>query len=111
MIVVTSQAIEGHRIVEYRGIVRGLVVRSPTIVQGFLGGLKGIIGGNIGSYTDMCETTRQQAYEFMVEHATQVGANAVISMRYDASDVGVPRAGATEVLCYGTAVVIAEAST
>jgi len=98
----------GYRIVEYRGMVRGLIVRSPTIMQSITGGLKNIIGGKIGAYTDMCETARQQAYDHMIEHAEQMGANAVIGVRYDASQVAAD--AATEVLCYGTAVVIQKIS-
>jgi uncharacterized protein YbjQ (UPF0145 family) len=104
--VTTTFGFEGYRIKEYRGIVRGIIVRSPTIVQGFLGGLKNVIGGKIGAYTQMCEQTRQQAYDLLVQHAVELGANAVIGLRYDASDVV---ATATEVLCYGTAVVIEKA--
>jgi uncharacterized protein YbjQ (UPF0145 family) len=78
-------------------------VRSPTIAQGFVGGLKNIIGGRIGAYTEMCEQARQQAYEVLIEHAQQVGANAIVGLRYDASEVA---NNATEVLCYGTAVII-----
>jgi uncharacterized protein YbjQ (UPF0145 family) len=103
MHVTTTFTIEGHEIVEYRGIVRGIIVRSPTIAQGIIGGLKNIVGGRIGAYTQMCEQTRQQAYEQMIQHATEMGANAIVGVRYDASEV-VDRA--TEVLCYGTAVVI-----
>lgn len=108
MLVSTTMEIEGYRIVDYRGMVRGVIVRSPTIVQGFMGGLKNIIGGNIGAYTEMCEQARQQAYDVMVAHARELGANAVLGMRYDASDIGTGRSPATEVLCYGTAVVIQE---
>ena len=104
MIITTTFDIQGFRIVSYRGVVRGLVVRSPTIVQGIFGALKNIIGGNIGSYTDMCETTRQQAFDLLIEHARDMGANAVVGVRYDASTVG--RSSSTEVLCYGTAVVV-----
>src|SRR5207302_4245475 len=86
-------------------VVRGIIVRSPTIVQGVLGGFKAIIGGRIGSYTEMCETARQQAYDLMIQHAREMGANAVVGLRYDASEV-VSKASATEVLCYGTAVVL-----
>jgi uncharacterized protein YbjQ (UPF0145 family) len=103
MAVTTTFGFDGYRIKEYRGLVRGIIVRSPTITQGVLGGLKNIIGGQIGAYTQMCEQTRQQAYDVMVQHALQLGANAVIGLRYDASAVV---ATATEVLCYGTAVVI-----
>lgn len=105
MLVTTTFTIEGREIIEYKGIVRGIIVRSPTITQGISGGLKRIIGGRIGAYTEMCEQTRSEAYELLVEHAYQLGANAVVGFRYDASEV-VSTASATEVLCYGTAVVV-----
>ena len=105
MQVTTTFEIEGFEVAEYKGIVRGIVVRSPTIAQGFLGGLKNIIGGKIGAYTEMCEQTREQAYEVMIDHARQLGADAILGARYDASSVE-PRGGAVEVLCYGTAVVL-----
>ena len=106
MPVTTTFTIEGYRIKQYCGVVRGLIVRSPTISQGILGGLKSIIGGQINAYTEMCEQTRQQAYELLIDHARAVGANAIVGLRYDASEIGGKGAGATEVLCYGTAVVI-----
>jgi len=106
--VTTTFTIEGWRIVAYKGVVRGIIVRAPTISQGIVGGLKSIVGGHIGAYTEMCEQARQQAYDRMLEHARELGANAVVGLRYDASDVAgrAGGAGATEVLCYGTAVVI-----
>ncbi len=107
MLVTTTFDIQGYRISEYKGLVRGVVVRAPTIVQGFLGSLKNIIGGRIGAYTDMCEQTREQAYETMVEHAKALGANAIVGVSYESSEV-VSRESATEVLCYGTAVVVAK---
>jgi uncharacterized protein YbjQ (UPF0145 family) len=107
MPVTTTFTIEGYRIEQYLGVVRGLTVRSPTIAQGFFGGLKSIVGGNIAPYTEMCEQTRQQAYDLLVDHARALGANAVVGLRYDASEIGGGRGvAATEVLCYGTAVVI-----
>lgn len=105
MTVTTTLNIDGYRVREYRGVVRGIIVRAPTITQGILGGLKSIIGGRIGAYTEMCEQARQQAYDLLIQHAEQLGANAVVGLRYDASNVG-GRESATEVLCYGTAVVI-----
>ncbi len=105
MFVTTTFSFDGYRIKEYRGVVRGIIVRAPTIAQGIIGGLKNIIGGRIGAYTDMCEMARQQAYDLMLHHAAEVGANAVVVFRYDASEV-VSKVSATEVLCYGTAVVI-----
>ena len=106
MPVTTTFTIEGYQIVQYLGIVRGIIVRAPTISQGIMGGLKSIIGGQIGAYTEMCEQARQNAYDLLIDHARAVGANAIVGLRYDASDVGGKTAGATEVLCYGTAVVI-----
>jgi uncharacterized protein YbjQ (UPF0145 family) len=104
--VTTTFTIEGYRIARYLGVVRGLIVRAPTISQGILGGLKSIIGGRIGAYTEMCEQTRQQAYDLLIQHALAVGANAIVGFRYDASEIGGKAVSATEVLCYGTAVVI-----
>ena len=104
--VTTTFGFEGYRIREYKGMVRGVVVRSPTISQGFFGGLKTIFGGQIAEFTQMCEQTRQQAYEVMLGHARDLGANAVVGMRYDASGMSVGNSSVTEVLCYGTAVVI-----
>ena len=103
IIVSTTFDVQGRRIREYKGVVRGLTVRAPTITQGILGGLKSIIGGQIGAYTEMCEQARQTAYDLMIEHAQQLGANAVIGVRYDATEIS---AGITEVLCYGTAVYV-----
>jgi uncharacterized protein YbjQ (UPF0145 family) len=103
ILVSTTFEVPGYRIISHKGLVRGIIVRSPTIAQGILGGLKSIIGGRIGAYTEMCEQGRQHAYESMIAHATQLGANAVVGVRYDASDLGANLA-ATEVLCYGTAV-------
>jgi len=106
MFITTTFDFEGYNIVEYKGLVRGIIVRSPTISQGILGGLKSIIGGQINSYTEMCEQARQHAYDAMLAHAAELGANAIVGVRYDASDVGNAQSSATEVLCYGTAVVI-----
>ena len=101
--VTTANDITGYEIVAYMGIVRGIVVRSQNIAQGFIGGLKQIVGGNIAEYASVCEHARREAYELMVMHAMEVGANAVIAMRYDATEY---TQGATEVLAYGTAVKI-----
>lgn len=105
MFVTTTFTIEGYRISAYKGVVRGIIVRSPTIIQGIWGGLKNIIGGRIGAYTEMCEQARAQAYELMCKHAEASGCNAIVGMRYDASEV-VSKGSATEVLCYGTAVMV-----
>lgn len=105
MHITTTFDIEGFKITEYKGLVRGITVRSPTIAQGLMGGLKSIVGGKIGAYTEMCEQARQHAYDSMIQHAQELGANAIVGVRYDASEVGGDQS-ATEVLCYGTAVVI-----
>src|SRR5436309_8734223 len=87
IIVSTTFDVQGRRIREYKGVVRGITVRAPTIAQGILGGLKSIIGGQIGAYTEMCEQARQAAYDLMIEHARELGANAVVGMCFDASEV------------------------
>jgi uncharacterized protein YbjQ (UPF0145 family) len=104
MIVTTCNDVPGHTIVECLGIIRGIVVRSPGIGQGIMGGLKQIVGGNIEAYAQICESAREEAYERMVAHAQQHGADAVIGMRYEANDFA---EGVTEVLAYGTAVKLA----
>jgi len=101
MIVTTGNEVAAHSIASYLGIVRGIVVRSPSISQGFFGGLKQLVGGNIESYAQVCEAAREEAYERMVQHAEERGADAVIGMRYDATEF---TQGVTEVLAYGTAV-------
>ena len=105
MVVTTTFDFQGYDIVEYLGMVRGITVRAPTISQGLLGGLKSVIGGRIGAFTEMCEHARQQAYDDMLAHAEQLGANAIVGVRYDTGEVGT-QTSATEVLCYGTAVRI-----
>jgi uncharacterized protein YbjQ (UPF0145 family) len=105
MLASTTFEIAGYEIAEHKGLVRGIIVRSPTISQGILGGLNNIIGGKIGAYKSMCEQTRLEAFEELESHAESLGANAVIGIRYDASSVE-PRGGSVEVLCYGTAVVV-----
>jgi uncharacterized protein YbjQ (UPF0145 family) len=91
----------GYRIVRNIGIVRGITVRSRSIVGNVLGGLQSLFGGNISVYTDLCEQARTEAFDLMCKHADQMGANAVIALRYDATEL---MDGLTEVLCYGTAV-------
>lgn len=107
--VTTTFTIEGYRISQYKGLVRGIVVRSPTIGQGLLGGLKSIVGGQIGAYTEMCEQARQQAFDRLLQHARDLRANAIVGVRYESAEVGSRNGSATEVLCYGTAVVIERA--
>ncbi|HWC74661.1 MAG TPA: YbjQ family protein [Gemmatimonadales bacterium] len=104
----TTFSIDGYRIVEYKGLVRGIVVRAPTLSQGFFGGLKQIVGGQIGAYAEMCEQAREQAFDLLVRHARELRANAIVGIRYESSEVGTG-GSATEVLCYGTAVVIQRA--
>jgi uncharacterized protein YbjQ (UPF0145 family) len=103
MLVTTTNEIEGQRIVRYIGLVRGLTVRSRSVIGNIGAGLQSIFGGNITIYTELAEKAREEAYELMVQHAGQVGANAVIGMRYDANEI---TDGITEVLAYGTAVVV-----
>lgn len=103
MIVTTSTGLEGYKVVQHLGVVRGLTVRSRSIFGNLAGGIQSLFGGNITIYTSLCEKTRQQAYDLMIAHAAQQGANAVINMRYDANEV---MQGITEVLAYGTGVVV-----
>ena len=105
--VTTAFELPGHRVVRNLGVVRGIVVRSRSIVGNFLGGLQSLFGGNITIYTELCEQARGQTYDEMCQHARAMGANAIIGMRYDATEV---MAGLTEVLCYSTAVVVADAA-
>ena len=104
--VTTAFELPGHRVVRSLGVVRGIVVRSRSIVGNFLGGLQSLFGGNITIYTQLCEQARGQTYDEMCQHARALGANAIIGMRYDATEI---MAGLTEVLCYGTAVVVTDA--
>ena len=99
----TAFTIDGYRITQNIGIVRGIIVRSRSIVGNIGASLQTLIGGNITLYTQLCERTREEAFNQMIEHAQQVGANAVIGVRYDATELA---PGVTEVLCYGTAVQI-----
>ena len=101
--VTTAFELPGHRIVRNLSVVRGITVRSRSIVGNILGGLQTIFGGNITIYTQLCEQARGMTYDQMCEHARGLGANAIVGMRYDATEV---MAGLTEVLCYGTAVVV-----
>jgi uncharacterized protein YbjQ (UPF0145 family) len=103
MIVATTNDIAGHRVVRYLGVVRGITVRSRSIIGNVGAGIQALFGGNITLYTSLCEQARADAYDLMVAHAEQMGANAVLAMRYDANEIA---AGITEVLAYGTAVVI-----
>ena len=99
----TAFTLDGYRIVRNLGLVRGIMVRSRSIFGTIGGSLQTIVGGNISLFTSLCEKTRNEAFELMVAHAQQLGANAVVGIRYDATEV---MNGVTEVLCYGTAVVV-----
>ena len=101
--VTSAFKLHGYRIVRELGIVRGITVRSRSIVGNFLAGLQTIMGGNISVYTQLCEHARQEAFEILLDHAGQIGANAIIAMHYDANEI---MAGVTEVLAYGTAVQV-----
>ena len=107
VIVTTGNDLAGHRITEYLGVVRGIVVRSPNIGQSFVGSFKQIVGGNISQYVDVCEAARHDAYAQMLRHAEVLGAHAVVAMRYDATGF---LQGTTEVLAYGTAVRVERVS-
>ena len=99
----TAFTIDGYRIIQNRGVVRGIIVRSRSIFGTIGGSLQTLVGGNITLFTDLCERTRADAFNRMLQHAEEVGANAVVGVRYDATEI---LNGVTEVLCYGTAVVI-----
>ncbi|HKY05565.1 MAG TPA: YbjQ family protein [Blastocatellia bacterium] len=101
--VTTAFTIDGYRIVRTFGVVRGITVRSRSIFGTLGGTLHTIVGGNITAFTKLCETTRAEAFEIMVQHASELGANAIIGMRYDATEL---MSGVTEVLAYGTAVIM-----
>lgn len=104
--VTTAFEFEGYKTTRQLGVVRGITVRSRSMLGNLAGSIQTIFGGNISIYTELCEHARAEAFEFMVNHAREMGANAIIGMRYDANDV---MEGVTEVLAYGTAVVIEKA--
>ncbi len=99
----TAFELPGYRTVRSFGVVRGIIVRSRSIVGNFAAGIQSIFGGNISLYTSLCERAREDAFNQMLSHAGALGANAVIGVRYDATEIS---AGITEVLCYGTAVFV-----
>lgn len=101
--VTTSVELDGYEVKRTLGIVRGIIVRSRSVLGTIGAGLQTLIGGNITLLTELCEKTRNDSFELMLQHAAQVGANAVIGVRYDATEI---MQGVTEVLCYGTAVVV-----
>jgi uncharacterized protein YbjQ (UPF0145 family) len=106
IIVTTGNDVAGFKIERYLGVVRGIVVRAPSIGQGFIGAWKQIVGGNIQPYEQVCEAARHEAYARMLTHARELGAHGIVAMRYDATEFS---QGVTEVLAYGTAVTLAAA--
>jgi uncharacterized protein YbjQ (UPF0145 family) len=100
--VTTVLELFGYKVIKNLGVVRGITVRSRSIIGNFLGGMQSLFGGNITLYTPLCEQARAKTYSLMCQHARELGANAIIGMRYDATEL---MSGLTEVLCYGTAVV------
>jgi uncharacterized protein YbjQ (UPF0145 family) len=103
MLIVTTDDIPGHRVVKTLGVVRGITVRSRSIVGNLGGAIQSVFGGKLSIYVNLAETARQEALDHLVEHAREQGANAILAMRYDANEI---MEGITEVLAYGTAVVI-----
>lgn len=99
----TALELPGKKIVKNLGIAKGIIVRSRSIVGSIGGALQTIVGGNISLFTELCEKTREEAYDLMIKHASEKGANAIVSIRYDTTEL---MQGVTEVLCYGTAVVV-----
>ena len=105
MILTTADKVENREVLETKGMVTGIIVRTPTIAQGILGGLKNIIGGRNTSYTNVCKEARLHAKEEMIAQAKELGANAIVVVSYDSSSLGGNTSG-TEVFCYGTAVIL-----
>src|SRR5579884_978234 len=101
--ITTAFNLDGYQIVKTLGVIRGITVRSRSIVGNLGASIQTFFGGNISLYTELCEQTREEAFDLMIEHAREHGANAIIGVRYDATEV---MQGVTEVLCYGTAVVV-----
>ena len=102
-LITTSNALEGYRVTKQLGLVRGITVRSRSIVGNIAGGFMTIFGGKSVIYTELCEKAREEALQLMIKHGEEMGCNAIINMRYDANEV---MSGLTEVLAYGTAVIV-----
>ncbi|MBD1394975.1 YbjQ family protein [Mucilaginibacter glaciei] len=102
-LITTSNALDGYKVVKHLGVIRGITVRSRSVVGNFAGGIQSLFGGRLSVYVELCENARQEAFHLMIQHAQAIGANAIIGMRYDANEV---MQGITEVLAYGTAVVV-----
>jgi len=107
MLVSTTNDMPGYRIVRHVGLVRGITVRSRSVLGNFAGGIQSLFGGKLSVFVTLAETARQEAYDHLCAHATEAGANAIIGMRYDANEI---MEGITEVLAYGTAVVVEAAA-
>src|ERR1700733_5852284 len=101
--ITTSTALDGYRITRNLGVVRGITVRSRSVLGNIAGGLQSLLGGRLSIYVELCETSREEAFQHMLQHADEKGANAILNMRYDANEI---TDGITEVLAYGTAVVV-----
>jgi uncharacterized protein YbjQ (UPF0145 family) len=106
IIITTSNALEGYRVTKHLGLVRGITVRSRSLLGNMAGGFMTLFGGKSAIYTELCEKTREEALQLMIEHGRNLGCNAIINMRYDANEV---MNGVTEVLAYGTAVIVEKA--
>jgi uncharacterized protein YbjQ (UPF0145 family) len=102
-LITTANSLEGYKIIKQLGLVRGITVRSRSLIGNIAGGLQSLFGGTISIYVNLCEKTREDAYQHMIQHANERGANAIINMRYDGNEV---MQGINEVLAYGTAVVV-----
>jgi|ERR1051325_3298824 uncharacterized protein YbjQ (UPF0145 family) len=102
-LVTTSISLEGYKIVKQLGLVRGVTVRSRSVLGNIAGGFQSLFGGQLSIYVELCENAREEAYQLLIQHAQVMGANAIISMRYDANEI---MQGVTEVLAYGTAVIV-----
>ena len=102
-LITASNQLEGYKVTKHLGIVRGITVRSRSVLGNMVGGLQTLMGGKLSIYIELCERAREEAFQLLIEHANERGANAIINVRYDANEV---MQGVTEVLCYGTAVQV-----
>lgn len=105
-LITTSNELVGYKIVKHLGLVRGVTVRSRSVLGNIAGGFQSLFGGQLSIYVELCENAREEAYQLLIQHAQVMGANAIIAMRYDANEI---MQGVTEVLAYGTAVVVEKA--
>jgi uncharacterized protein YbjQ (UPF0145 family) len=101
--VTTSIELSGYKVISNLGVIRGITVRSRSVLGNIAGGLQSLLGGRLSIYVELCETSREEAFQHMLQHADEKGANAILNMRYDANEI---TDGITEVLAYGTAVVV-----